>query len=245
MTEAPALYLNGSAFIGQTAVFTGADLRVSPGQWTCLLGSSGVGKSTVLKLFAGLADQVAFDGSFGAEGMALDGQVALMAQDDLLLPWLTALDNVMIGARLRGTAADRSRALDVLARVGLADKADQKPRALSGGQRQRVALARTLLEDRPIVLLDEPFSALDVRTRTQMQDLAAELLAGRTVLLVTHDPAEAVRLGHEILLMEFDHCQTISPPTSDMPRDVTDPEVMRVQADLMARLCADELEQSD
>ena len=151
MTEAPALYLNGSAFIGQTAVFTGADLRVSPGQWTCLLGSSGVGKSTVLKLFAGLADQVAFDGSFGAEGLGLDGQVALMAQDDLLLPWLTALDNVMIGARLRGTAADRSRALDVLARVGLADKADQKPRALSGGQRQRVALARTLLEDRPIV----------------------------------------------------------------------------------------------
>jgi putative hydroxymethylpyrimidine transport system ATP-binding protein len=88
--------------------------------------------------------------------------------------------------------------------VGLADRAHHRPDSLSGGQRQRAALARTLFEDRPLVLLDEPFSALDARTRAQMQDLSARLLADRTVLLVTHDPAEAARLGDRILLLRED-----------------------------------------
>ncbi len=239
MTEAPVLYLSGSASFGDTPVFAGLDLKVAAGRWTCLLGSSGVGKSTILKLFAGLADQVDFTGQLGAEGMGLNGSVALMAQDDLLMPWLTALENVLLGARLRGDKPDSARALDVLERVGLSEKAGQKPAELSGGQRQRVALARTLMEDRPIVLLDEPFSALDAKTRAQMQDLACELLAGRTVLLVTHDPAEAARLGHQIILMTEESTQAITPPQSDAPRAATDPDVLRAQGDMLALLCAE------
>src|SRR5690606_31081415 len=105
------------------------------------------------------------------------------------------------GALLRGHRADASLLDAILARTGVADTAAGYPPALSGGQRQRVALARTLMEDRPLVLLDEPFSALDARMRLLMQDLAARLLAGRTVLMVTHDPAEAARLADRILVL--------------------------------------------
>ena len=239
MTHAPALHISGSAYFEDTCVFETLDLTAAAGQWTCLLGSSGVGKSTVLKLFAGLADQVRFEGDIGADTMDLSGQVALMAQDDLLMPWLSALDNVLLGARLRGETPDTDRAKTVLARVGLAEKASQKPSELSGGQRQRVALARTLMEDRPIVLLDEPFSALDAKTRAQMQDLACELLAGRTVLLVTHDPAEAARLGHKIILMTETATQEITPPKAIAPRPGSDPEVLRAQGEMLALLCDD------
>lgn len=236
MTTAPALHLDGSASIGGTGVFSRLALTVRAGEWTCLLGASGVGKSTVLKLFAGLDDDIELDGRVGAEDGALTGRVALMAQDDLLLAWLSVLDNVLIGARLRGEPADHARARDVLERVGLADHMDKKPGALSGGQRQRVALARTLMEDRPVVLLDEPFSALDALTRAQMQELAARVLRGRTVLLVTHDPAEAVRLGQTVLIMTADGLQPVPVPAGPTPRPADDREVMQTQASLLNRL---------
>ena len=130
-----------------------------------------------------------------------------MAQQDLLLPWLPVVDNVLLGYRLRGAAgpscaACASAATQLLARVGLERPgAAPCPATLSGGMRQRAALARTLMEDRPIVLMDEPFSALDAITRHRLQDLAAELLAGRTVLLVTHNPLEALRLGHRLYVL--------------------------------------------
>lgn len=177
-------------------------MRAEAGLWTCLLGPSGTGKSTLLQCFSGLAGDLTLEGEAGADdGLPLRGRVALMAQADGLLPWLTVLDNVMLGARLRRLRPDRARALALLARVGLADLPMRKPHALSGGQRQRAALARTLYEERPVVLLDEPFSALDVATRARMQDLAATELSGRTVLHVTHDPAEAARLGERILVL--------------------------------------------
>lgn len=231
MTSAPALHLSGSAKIGDQLIFSGLDLSVSAGEWTCLLGASGVGKSTILRLFAGLGDGVELSGS-----MTGGNDVALMAQDDLLLPWLSALDNVLIGARLRGEVAQKERALAVLDRVGLATHAHKRPSALSGGQRQRVALARTLMEDRAVVLLDEPFSALDALTRSQMQDLTAELLAGRTVLLVTHDPGEAARLGQTILIMTREGVSEVDTPLGAIPRAVDAPEVLRAQAALLRRL---------
>lgn len=240
MTRAPGLYLRGSAQVGGTALFSGLDLQVPAGQWTCLLGSSGVGKSTVLNLFAGLAQAIRFEGELGATDGPLAGRIALMAQDDLLLPWLTVAGNVGLGAKLRGQAADPARLADVLARVGLADKASAKPAQLSGGQRQRVALARTLMEDRPVVLLDEPFSALDARTRARMQELAAELLEGRTVLLVTHDPAEAARLGHRIVLMTPGAMLDFTPPPGAIPRAVDAPDVLHTQARLLTRLRKDD-----
>lgn len=239
MTKAPALYMRGSAEIDGVSIFQTLDLHVAAGQWTCLLGSSGVGKSTVLKLFAGLAEHVSFLGEFGSEDGPLEGRIALMAQSDLLLPWLSVSENVALGARLRGERSDQARVMTVLERVGLADKAKRKPTELSGGQRQRVALARTLMEDRPVVLLDEPFSALDAKNRARMQELAAEVLEDRTVLLVTHDPAEAARLGHVITVMTDRGIEAVAPPDGQVPRAVDDENVLKVQASLLARLRED------
>lgn len=239
MTKAPALYMQGSAEIDGVSIFETLDLHVAAGQWTCLLGSSGVGKSTVLKLFAGLADHVSFSGRFGMGGGSLEGKIALMAQSDLLLPWLTVADNVALGAKLRGERPDQAQVMAVLDRVGLADKSARKPGELSGGQRQRVALARTLVEDRPVVLLDEPFSALDAKNRSLMQELTAEVLEDKTVLLVTHDPAEAARLGHVITVMTDRGIEIVTPPAGQVPRAVDDENVLKVQAALLARLRED------
>ncbi len=240
MSPAPALYLRGSLSIGDTSIAHGIDLRLDAGRWTCLLGASGVGKSTVLKLLAGLGDHVSLDGEIWAsDGGALAGRVALMAQSDLLLPWLSALDNVAIGARLRGEKFDRGRAEQVLEQVGLGTHLGKKPGKLSGGQRQRVALARTLMEDRPIVLLDEPFSALDALTRVHMQDLTAQLLKGRTVLLITHDPAEVARLGQNIMIMTRDGLHPVETPMGSIPRPIDDPGVLGIQAALLQQLRTD------
>ncbi|MCX8102740.1 MAG: ATP-binding cassette domain-containing protein, partial [Geminicoccaceae bacterium] len=105
------------------------------------------------------------------------------------------------GARLRGERADVARADALIASVGLSGRETAWPSELSGGMRQRAALARTLMEQRPVVLMDEPFSAVDAPTRHRLQDLAARLLAGRTVLLVTHDPLEAMRLAHHVVML--------------------------------------------
>jgi putative hydroxymethylpyrimidine transport system ATP-binding protein len=223
--------MTGSAAIDGMPIFSQLDLTLTPHSWTCLLGASGVGKSTVLRLFAGLAEGITFDGV-----LSDIERVAMMAQQDLLMPWLSVLDNVMLGARVRGERPDKDRAHERLAQVGLTDHADKLPPALSGGQRQRVALARTLMEDRAVVLLDEPFSALDALTRAQMQELTAELLTGRTVLLVTHDPNEAARLGQKILIMTPSGLVEVAAPFTPIPRDIHAPDVLAAQTDLFDQL---------
>jgi len=237
MTAPPALHLSGRATIDGAPIFGPVSIDAPPGEWTCLLGPSGVGKSTILRLLAGLGEEVAFDGEVAAgDGKPLGRRVALMAQADLLMPWLDVTANVTLGARLRGMAPQRGHAREVLGRVGLADHAAKRPHALSGGQRQRAALARTLMEDRPVVLLDEPFSALDARSRALMQDLAAEVLAGRTVLHVTHDAAEAARLGHNVLLMTAGGVSCVTPPAAPTPRLYDAPETLGFQGRLLRRL---------
>ena len=218
-------------------LFQGLNFTLPGGAWTCLLGPSGVGKSSLLRLIAGLAplDQGAVSCSDGAP---LAGRLAWMGQQDDLLPWLSARDNVTLGARLRGETPDRAKARDLLARVGLDRQAEQLPATLSGGQRQRAALARTLMEDRPVVLMDEPFSALDAITRARLQALAATLLAGRTVLLVTHDPLEALRLGHRIQVMTGHpaRIEGVIEPAGAPPRDLHDPALLARQGELLAWL---------
>ena len=135
----------------------------------------------------------------------------------------------------RSTVA-RSRAL--LADVGLGDRLGDRPEALSAGMRQRAALARTLCEDRPVVLMDEPFGHLDAVTRLELQDLAARLLTGRTVVLVTHDPLEALRLGHHVRVLSgapFAVSPPIEPP-GPVPRDASDPALLSLQGQLIAQL---------
>ena len=222
------------------ALFDDLDITVSAGAITCLLGPSGVGKSSLLRLIAGLGPLGPSDRVRCGDGRPLSGRIAYMDQRDLLLPWLNALDNVTLGGRLRGVPRDHDRALDLLARVGLSDSAESYPAALSGGMRQRVALARTLMEDRPVVLMDEPFSALDAITRYRLQALAAELLVGRTVLLVTHDPFEALRLGHRIHVMSGRPARLDEPlaPPGLPPRDPAGTDLAALHHDLLARLTA-------
>ncbi len=239
---------------GDHWVFKQLDLTLKGGQWTCLLGGSGVGKTTLLRMVAGLTGngRVRTAGRIlGGDDQPLHGRIAWMAQQDSLLPWATVLDNITIGERLRTISIFRRtrvnqqalvRARAILERVGLADKADSLPQHLSGGQRQRVALARTLFEDRPVVLMDEPFGALDAITRLNLQDLACELLQDKTVLLITHDPLEALRLGHEVYHLRGQPALLTDAivPSGTTPRALNDGRLMALQGVLLDRLRCEE-----
>ncbi len=222
---------------GGQALFDDLDFHLPAGCITGLLGPSGVGKSSLVRLVAGLERQEGgrVDCS---DGQPLAGRVAWMAQDDLLLPWLTVRENLVLGHRLRRQPPPWREAEAMLARVGLADVAGLRPSALSGGMRQRAALARTLLEDKPVILMDEPFSALDVPTRLRLQDLAADLLQGRTVLLVTHDPLEALRLCHRVQVLSGRPARLSEPllPDGAIPRAPTEPGLLTLQGRLLEHL---------
>ncbi|MBO9400955.1 ABC transporter ATP-binding protein [Shimia sp. R9_3] len=237
MTHAPGITLKGTASIEGRQLFAPLSLTLDAGRWTCLLGGSGVGKTTVLRLLADLPTGAAFDGTISVtDGAGVADRIAYMAQDDLLLPWATVEKNIILGTRLRGQKVDDARLSRLLDRCGLRDHLGKRPSELSGGQRQRVALARTLMEDKPIILLDEPFSALDAQTRAAMQDLAVELLAGRTVLVVTHDPGEAARLGHAIHVMTPAGLTSVTPPETAVPRAVEAIKTLTCQSDLLRLL---------
>lgn len=202
-TTAPGILLKNVGLILDThTVFTDLTLSLAAAQWHCILGRSGVGKSSLLRLLSGLQAPTTGTVTTHDHG-TLSEHVSHLSQDDGLLPWLNILDNVQLGPRLRGTRThtSRERALDLLNRVGLGDWVSSLPERLSGGMRQRVALARTLLEGRSVVLMDEPFSRLDAITRQELQSLAFKLLEHRTVVLVTHDPLEALRLGHTVTVL--------------------------------------------
>jgi putative hydroxymethylpyrimidine transport system ATP-binding protein len=222
-----------------TPLFSDLHFRLEPGSWTCLLGPSGVGKSSLLRVIASL-QSLEHGHVVCSDGGSLKGRLAWMGQQDGLLPWLTTEQNVLLGSRLRREAPDRKRAAALLKDVGMEEQASQMPATLSGGQRQRAALARTLMEDRPVVLMDEPFSSLDAITRTRLQGLASSLLRDRTVLLVTHDPLEALRLGHRIYVMAgrpavIDPAMT---PNGEPPRALDDQHLLARQADLLTRLAS-------
>ncbi|MEM0978566.1 MAG: ABC transporter ATP-binding protein [Pseudomonadota bacterium] len=217
------------------ALLSNLDFTLEPGQWTALLGPSGIGKSSLLRLIAGLPTPLKIDGS---TLLPNPNDISWMAQDDLLLPWKSVLQNIQLGATLRGEPRDQARAEKLLSAVGLAGFGPRSPTTLSGGERQRVALARTLMEARALVLLDEPFSALDPKTRIDVQDLARRLLEGRTVLMITHDPLEAARLADTAFLMTRAGLRHLPLPTVAHPRQPEDQNVATVQAQMYAELRA-------
>lgn len=220
------------------ALFRDLSVAFAPASLTALLGPSGVGKSSLLRLIAGLAPAGTTGEVRADDGRPLAPRLALMEQRDHLLPWAGVLDNVLIGSRLRGEPPDPARARHLLERLGLGDALALRPAALSGGMRQRVALARTLYEQRPVVLMDEPFSALDAPSRHRLQAEAAILLRGTTVVLVTHDPLEALRLADRILVLSGRPVRLaeVPVPPGPTPRPVGDPGIAAAQARLLAAL---------
>jgi putative hydroxymethylpyrimidine transport system ATP-binding protein len=239
--RAPEIRIEKLSFaFGETPLFQKLDFSVCAGQWTCLLGPSGCGKSTLLRLISGGLHQGLSGQILIGSGGDADTQVAWMAQKDLLLPWMSVLENVVLGSRLRGRVAQdvQQRALGLLDRVGLSAYSAALPGTLSGGMRQRTALLRTLMENRAVILMDEPFSALDALTRQKLQDLAAELVRDATVLLVTHDPLEALRLGHRIHVMTgrpVKMSEALIPPGAP-PRPAGDSAVAALHQTLLDRL---------
>ncbi len=247
--QAPAIVLeNIYLSYNNEILFNPLNLRFSLGKWTCLLGTSGVGKSTLLKLIAGLIPGKipgeVFRGIVSCDNkISISKQVAYMAQTDLLQPWFTALDNALLGFKLRGSISNKllaqTKKLFILAGLQGAEK--KYPHQLSGGMRQRVALIRTLLEEKPIVLMDEPFSAVDTITRYQLQTLAAELLKNRTVVLVTHDPLEALRLADDIYLLSGNPvtAKRVIQLESAAPRSMDNAEFIQYQSKLFDALTND------
>jgi NitT/TauT family transport system ATP-binding protein len=185
---------------GHTVALGGVDLEVLAGQFVCLIGRSGCGKSTLLNLLAGLDEPTTGSVDVG------DQRVAMMFQDATLFPWLTAGGNIALALKLAGIPRQErpSRVADLLEFVHLGGLEHKRPHELSGGMRQRVALARALAQDASVLLMDEPFGALDAMTRDVLHDEIERVWRERnlTVVFVTHNVREAVRLGDRVVLME-------------------------------------------
>lgn len=219
-------------------VLAGVSLDVAPREFVTLVGPSGCGKSTICNVVAGLVRP-------DAGTVAIDGQVAYMQQKDLLLPWRTVLDNAILGLEIQGAprAAAREEARAMLRRFGLEGFERAYPATLSGGMRQRVALVRTLLCRRDLLVLDEPFGALDAMTRAAMQGYLLRLREefGRTVLFITHDVEEAVLLSDRVYVMAARPGRIRAERPLDLPRPrrATDPGIVAEKAAILGLLHAE------
>lgn len=204
------------------------DLAIAPGEFVVLLGASGCGKSTLLRILADL------DRDFSGE-VVVPERRAVAFQAPRLMPWKTVWRNVVLGLPGR---ADRARAMVALDEVGIGHRADQWPKVLSGGEAQRASLARALVREPELLLLDEPFAALDALTRLKAQALVAELWQqhGCAVLLVTHDVEEAVLLADRVLVMEAGVIRHEVRVDLPRPRDVADPDFAELRGQLLGHL---------
>jgi NitT/TauT family transport system ATP-binding protein len=217
---------------GELEVIQRLDLRVEPGEVLGIVGPSGCGKSTLLELVSGLreptAGQVAVQGD--ASATARLRSCAYMPQRDLLLPWLSAIDNAALALRNRGASrsASRREAHPLFERFGLAGFERTRPAELSGGMRQRIAFLRTLLAEKEVLLLDEPFGALDSLTRAGMQEWLSSALDAepRTVVLVTHDVEEALLLCNEVVVMSARPGRIIDRIEVAFPKEGTHREIV-------------------
>jgi len=225
-------------------------LDVAPGEFVVLLGPSGCGKSSLLYLVAGL--EATTDGVLLCDGQPITGpstERGMIFQEASLYPWLTIADNVSFGLKLHGVpvAERRASALELLHKVGLSDAANKRPDELSGGMRQRAALARALSMHPKVLLMDEPFAALDIQTRAKMQGhlLDTWRASGASVLLVTHSIEEALALADRIVVFTArpGRIKEIVPVDLTRPRSMRDPELIALQQQL-ADLLADEVDRA-
>jgi NitT/TauT family transport system ATP-binding protein len=227
--ERPLLRLSGvsKTFTTGTAALLDVDLTIYPGEFVSLLGPSGCGKSTLLKLIAGLASPSSGTIDWPRSSYSADGRpepsLGFVFQEPTLLPWRTAADNVQLPLLLAGVKgpAMRDRVGEALAQVGLSAFAKMYPRQLSGGMKMRVSIARALVTRPEILLMDEPFAALDEITRTKLNDELLELFArqGLTVIFVTHSVYESVYLSSRIVVM----CPRPGRVTAEIPIEVNHP----------------------
>jgi NitT/TauT family transport system ATP-binding protein len=212
------------------------DLTVRAGEFLCLVGASGCGKSTLLNLIAGLDH--ASSGSVDVPG----GRPTLLFQEAALLPWQTASGNVELALRLRGVGKRerRAKAAELLDLVHLGGMHDRRPHELSGGMRQRVALARALAQDPDVLLMDEPFGALDAMTRDLLHDELERIWSetGKTIVFVTHNVREAARLGDRIVLLTSrpGRVAVEFPVDIERPRRIESPAVSSLAGDVTAAL---------
>jgi sulfonate transport system ATP-binding protein len=211
----------GKTYPNGVRALDGVNIEVEPGEVVAVVGGSGCGKSTLLRAISGLdtpsQGRVVLD---GVDIKSPQEEIGIIFQEPRLLPWLTVADNVGFGLEHRPRAERRERVAKALARVGLTDKADMWPRELSGGQAQRVAIARALVPRPEVLLLDEPFSALDAFTRTDLQDHLLDLWSEDrpTLILVTHDVEEAIVLADRILVMKPRPGRIYEEIVADLPR---------------------------
>ncbi|MCB1341440.1 MAG: ATP-binding cassette domain-containing protein [Pseudooceanicola sp.] len=221
-----------NARIDNGGFFLDADLTVEPGQRVAVIGPSGAGKSTLLGAIAGFYPLTRgrilwgdSDITYAAPGKR---PVAMLFQDGNLFPHLTVAQNAGLGIRsdLRLDAKQKARVDEALARVGLHDLGDRKPAELSGGQQSRAALARVLLQDRPLLLLDEPFAALGPALKAEMLDLVATLATetGAALLMVSHDPTDARRIARQVILVTDGHA---APPAETKALFANPPKALR------------------
>ena len=242
--QEPLSFENVTRRFGALTALAGIDLTLRRDEITAVVGPSGSGKSTLLELVAGLQDPdegvVRVNGAASAAARRV--ACAYMPQRDLLLPWRDALGNAALALECQGVprAEARRRAEPLFERFGLADFERSRPAELSGGMRQRVAFLRTLLPGRPLLLLDEPFGALDAITRADLQEWLAGMLIEepRTVLLVTHDVEEAVFLADRVIVLSARPGRMVAEFEVGLsrPRSVTDPELAQLRGEALEAL---------
>lgn len=235
MGESPVVELSAvTKSFGTRRVLDGIDLDVRPGEFVSVIGPSGCGKSTVFGIIAGL--DAPDTGSVSAP------TCAHMPQKDLLFPWRSVLDNTILGLDVQRVPRQqaRARAAELFPRFGLAGFENARPHQLSGGMRQRAALLRTVVQDRPVLLLDEPFGALDSLTRTEMQTWLQDVWQQYrwTVLMITHDVREAVFLSDRVIVLSARPATVRRDVAVDLPRPrelalLTSPEFAAIERELI------------